>query len=182
MENHPPRSPPIHSPQRRTSPPRHMRESQSSFPSQASGKPTRGSIGSRTSRDAPDYKHIRKDSQLTSESATNSVHNPNPRSKIKGSSEAHVQSSSTKPEWSQKAIPPPSTFMGNDGFHAKKPGRDKSSYGCGKFWSSQNSRGDSLSRCPPTTPILLPENRYCFRCKIVKPYRTHHCRICGTVG
>jgi hypothetical protein len=35
-------------------------------------------------------------------------------------------------------------------------------------------------RLPPTTPVLLPEWRYCKTCEIVKPYRTHHCRACGT--
>ncbi|KAI0043421.1 zf-DHHC-domain-containing protein [Auriscalpium vulgare] len=35
-------------------------------------------------------------------------------------------------------------------------------------------------RNPPTVPILLPEHRYCRRCQIVKPPRTHHCRSCGT--
>ncbi|KII83651.1 hypothetical protein PLICRDRAFT_47131 [Plicaturopsis crispa FD-325 SS-3] len=37
-----------------------------------------------------------------------------------------------------------------------------------------------MSRRPPTTPVLLPEYRYCPHCEIVKPYRTHHCRACGT--
>ncbi|KAF8130173.1 DHHC palmitoyltransferase-domain-containing protein [Boletus edulis] len=35
-------------------------------------------------------------------------------------------------------------------------------------------------RRPTTTPVLLPEYRYCNRCQIVKPSRTHHCRSCGT--
>ncbi|KAJ7574053.1 DHHC palmitoyltransferase-domain-containing protein [Mycena floridula] len=38
----------------------------------------------------------------------------------------------------------------------------------------------AYSRGPPTTPVLLPEHRYCARDEIVKPYRSHHCRICGT--
>lgn len=38
------------------------------------------------------------------------------------------------------------------------------------------------SRRPTTTPVLLPEYRYCSRCQIVKPSRTHHCRACGTVS
>ncbi|KAF8841075.1 zf-DHHC-domain-containing protein [Paxillus ammoniavirescens] len=37
-----------------------------------------------------------------------------------------------------------------------------------------------FSRRPPTTPVLLPEYRYCSKCKIVKPPRAHHCRACGT--
>jgi palmitoyltransferase len=36
------------------------------------------------------------------------------------------------------------------------------------------------SRMPPTTPILLPEHRYCYRDGFVKPPRAHHCRACGT--
>ncbi|KAJ7196703.1 hypothetical protein GGX14DRAFT_574773 [Mycena pura] len=35
-------------------------------------------------------------------------------------------------------------------------------------------------RFPPTTAPLLPPNRWCSRCTIVKPYRAHHCRVCGT--
>lgn len=43
---------------------------------------------------------------------------------------------------------------------------------------------DSLNvfRNPPTTPSLLPAYRHCHFDKIVKPYRTHHCRACGTVS
>ncbi|KIY48570.1 zf-DHHC-domain-containing protein [Fistulina hepatica ATCC 64428] len=37
-----------------------------------------------------------------------------------------------------------------------------------------------ISRIPPSVPVLRPEHRYCNKCKIVKPYRTHHCRACGT--
>ncbi|KAJ7123716.1 hypothetical protein C8R44DRAFT_980967 [Mycena epipterygia] len=35
-------------------------------------------------------------------------------------------------------------------------------------------------RFPPTTAPLLPLYRWCARCAIVKPYRAHHCRVCGT--
>jgi palmitoyltransferase len=38
-----------------------------------------------------------------------------------------------------------------------------------------------VERRPWTTPILRPEHRYCGLDEIVKPYRTHHCRACGTV-
>jgi len=37
-----------------------------------------------------------------------------------------------------------------------------------------------FARTPPTTPILLPEHRYCYRDGIIKPFRAHHCRACGT--
>ncbi|EJD04892.1 zf-DHHC-domain-containing protein [Fomitiporia mediterranea MF3/22] len=36
------------------------------------------------------------------------------------------------------------------------------------------------SRRPPTYPSLLPEYQYCHKDGLVKPMRTHHCRICGT--
>ncbi|KAF8550647.1 zf-DHHC-domain-containing protein [Imleria badia] len=38
----------------------------------------------------------------------------------------------------------------------------------------------TFMRRPTTTPVLLPEYRYCNRCQIVKPSRAHHCRACGT--
>lgn len=38
-----------------------------------------------------------------------------------------------------------------------------------------------LLRIPHQTPVLLPEKLYCWRDEFVKPPRTHHCRICGTV-
>jgi len=37
-----------------------------------------------------------------------------------------------------------------------------------------------VARQPPNSPILRPEYRYCGRDEIVKPFRAHHCRICGT--
>ena len=43
------------------------------------------------------------------------------------------------------------------------------------------ARPPMFSRRPTTTPVLLPEYRYCSRCQIVKPSRAHHCRACGTV-
>ncbi|KAJ3997730.1 zf-DHHC-domain-containing protein [Lentinula boryana] len=38
----------------------------------------------------------------------------------------------------------------------------------------------NVVRRPPTTPVLAPEYRYCSRCLLLKPYRAHHCRACGT--
>ncbi|KIY68821.1 zf-DHHC-domain-containing protein [Cylindrobasidium torrendii FP15055 ss-10] len=38
----------------------------------------------------------------------------------------------------------------------------------------------NVTRRPPITPVLLPEYRYCSKDEIIKPYRAHHCRICGT--
>lgn len=39
-----------------------------------------------------------------------------------------------------------------------------------------------LHRLPPTTPVLQPLHRFCLTDGLVKPYRTHHCRSCGTVS
>src|SRR5258708_2943635 len=38
-----------------------------------------------------------------------------------------------------------------------------------------------LSRHPPSHPALSPEYRYCRKDEIIKPPRTHHSRISGTV-
>ncbi|PPQ80332.1 hypothetical protein CVT25_003615 [Psilocybe cyanescens] len=38
----------------------------------------------------------------------------------------------------------------------------------------------NVTRKPPTSAVLQPVHRYCTVDGIVKPYRTHHCRICGT--
>ncbi|KAF9054095.1 DHHC palmitoyltransferase-domain-containing protein [Panaeolus papilionaceus] len=38
----------------------------------------------------------------------------------------------------------------------------------------------NVVRRPPMLPYLLPAHRYCDRDFIVKPYRAHHCRACGT--
>ncbi|KAF7300383.1 Palmitoyltransferase [Mycena chlorophos] len=47
------------------------------------------------------------------------------------------------------------------------------------FEIPQNRRAPR-GRMPPTTAVLHPANRWCSKCEIVKPYRAHHCRICGT--
>lgn len=39
---------------------------------------------------------------------------------------------------------------------------------------------ESTSRQPPRHPTLAVEYRYCTRDEILKPYRTHHCRVCAT--
>lgn len=38
-----------------------------------------------------------------------------------------------------------------------------------------------FTRRPPKVPLLKPEYRYCYKDEIVKPFRAHHCRACGTV-
>lgn len=45
----------------------------------------------------------------------------------------------------------------------------------------QRAASKRVTRRPPTTPVLAPEYRYCSRCLLLKPYRAHHCRVCGTV-
>lgn len=47
---------------------------------------------------------------------------------------------------------------------------------------TQGKTRPRVARRPRTTPVLLPEHRYCAKDEIVKPYRTHHCRSCGTVS
>ncbi|KAJ7258059.1 DHHC palmitoyltransferase-domain-containing protein [Mycena haematopus] len=43
-----------------------------------------------------------------------------------------------------------------------------------------SGNGARLPARARTTAPLLPPNRYCARCEIVKPHRAHHCRVCGT--
>ena len=40
----------------------------------------------------------------------------------------------------------------------------------------------NITRRPPTTAVLQPVHRYCNTDEILKPYRAHHCRVCGTVS
>ncbi|KAJ1308084.1 hypothetical protein OPQ81_002148 [Rhizoctonia solani] len=37
-----------------------------------------------------------------------------------------------------------------------------------------------VNRNPPQTPVLAAEYRYCARDRLMKPMRTHHCRLCAT--
>ena len=39
---------------------------------------------------------------------------------------------------------------------------------------------DLPQRRPSPVPVLLPYYRWCTRCEVIKPYRAHHCRHCGT--
>jgi len=39
-----------------------------------------------------------------------------------------------------------------------------------------------VHRRPPTAAVLQPIHRFCTHDEIVKPYRAHHCRVCGTVS
>ncbi|KAG7087782.1 hypothetical protein E1B28_013723 [Marasmius oreades] len=44
----------------------------------------------------------------------------------------------------------------------------------------KRAESKNVYRRPSNTPQLLPEFRYCQKDGFVKPYRTHHCRACGT--
>jgi palmitoyltransferase len=50
--------------------------------------------------------------------------------------------------------------------------------------AARSNRLDELNvyRKPSSTPVLEPVFRYCERDALVKPYRAHHCRACGTVS
>ncbi|KAF8263132.1 DHHC palmitoyltransferase-domain-containing protein [Lactarius quietus] len=52
--------------------------------------------------------------------------------------------------------------------------------GVGKAKRGKLLQTPTQSRAPPRLPSLREEHRYCRRCAIVKPPRTHHCRACGT--
>ncbi|KAJ7819239.1 DHHC palmitoyltransferase-domain-containing protein [Mycena leptocephala] len=79
------------------------------------------------------------------------------------------------------------TSMPNGSGHAPAPPRRKSSRGSrGRRREDRDRDGGRdrdgripRGRFPPTAP-LLPPHRWCSRCSIVKPYRAHHCRTCGT--
>lgn len=49
-------------------------------------------------------------------------------------------------------------------------------------YNSQSLTTVNIQRKPNANPVLAPEYRYCWRDEIIKPPRTHHCRICGTVS
>ncbi|KAJ7896926.1 zf-DHHC-domain-containing protein [Mycena leptocephala] len=79
------------------------------------------------------------------------------------------------------------TSMPNGNGHAPAPPRRKSSRGSrGRRREDRDRDGGRdrdgripRGRFPPTAP-LLPPHRWCSCCSIVKPYRAHHCRTCGT--
>jgi len=144
-------------------------EFQSSWSSRASERsPSKGtSMGNpHDSHSHRDTGHNRQGSQTSTNHPAGSIH------AIRSSEEARA---STNPDMTRIAANSlvPTTVSG----HA--PHRNKEYHESG---SARNPNPRELARCPPATPILLPEFRYCNRCKIVKPYRTHHCRSCGTVS
>ncbi|KAG9122964.1 palmitoyltransferase pfa5 [Ceratobasidium sp. 392] len=44
----------------------------------------------------------------------------------------------------------------------------------------KKKRPTHVVRIPPQTPVLAEEYRYCRRDQLLKPMRTHHCRLCAT--
>lgn len=48
-------------------------------------------------------------------------------------------------------------------------------------WSQGKKLRIHIDRWPSMVLILLPGHRYCGLDRIVKPYRVHYCRTCGTV-
>ncbi|KAJ7896931.1 hypothetical protein B0H13DRAFT_2338029 [Mycena leptocephala] len=70
-------------------------------------------------------------------------------------------------------VPPPPRRKSSRGSRGRR--RDERDRDGGRDREGRIPRG----RFPPTAP-LLPPHRWCSRCSIVKPYRAHHCRTCGT--
>ncbi|KAG8721004.1 palmitoyltransferase pfa5 [Ceratobasidium sp. 395] len=52
--------------------------------------------------------------------------------------------------------------------------------GSGVTKEGKKKRPTHVVRIPPQTPVLAEEYRYCRRDQLLKPMRTHHCRICAT--
>ena len=69
----------------------------------------------------------------------------------------------------------------NDSFQ-RVNGRHVPSRGAMSAQSEDDLPPPLYSRRPPTAPVLDDEYRYCLRDELIKPYRTHHCRTCGTVS
>lgn len=123
-----------------------------------------------------DTRHNRRGSQASTS------HPPGSANVIKPPEEARARDTSTNLEMTRvngNSLQPASV-SGNAPSRNKEHSDNATTYDHGENGSARNKM-KVPARNPPTTPILLPENRYCGRCKIVKPCRTHHCRSCGTV-
>ncbi|KAI6101770.1 DHHC palmitoyltransferase-domain-containing protein [Pisolithus croceorrhizus] len=119
----------------------------------------------------PNAGHHRGSSQATNHSMPS--HHITNTNAIRSPEEARVRDVLVNPEapYVPDSIALPPIHAGSTRSRRREPN------GVG---SGQSRNVNGISRRPPATPILLPENRYCSRCKIVKPYRAHHCRACGT--
>ena len=83
---------------------------------------------------------------------------------------AAMRSTASPPNMTDPAMGGPNGFTANANPYESAGG------------SKPNDGNTHLLRIPPQTPVLLPEHRYCWRDEFIKPYRTHHCRLCGTVS
>lgn len=72
---------------------------------------------------------------------------------------------------------PGSAAVGPAASNSRSRGRTKRE----EEWARRRMEANVMRR-PPTTPSLLSAHRYCPRDEVVKPYRSHHCRNCGTVS
>ncbi|KAG8742383.1 palmitoyltransferase pfa5 [Ceratobasidium sp. 414] len=69
--------------------------------------------------------------------------------------------------------------------HGSRPAPQQSTEGpseptATKDGKKKQKRPTHISRVPPQTPFLAEEFRYCLRDQLLKPMRTHHCRLCAT--
>lgn len=53
---------------------------------------------------------------------------------------------------------------------------------CDRQQRNEKEKKITVRRRPSSLPVLHPAHRYCYHDQIVKPYRAHHCRNCGTVS
>jgi len=69
--------------------------------------------------------------------------------------------------------------------HGSRPGPQRSIEGPSKPAAAEDEKKKQkrpihINHVPPQTPVLAEEFRYCLRDRLLKPMRTHHCRICAT--
>ncbi|KII90880.1 hypothetical protein PLICRDRAFT_39484 [Plicaturopsis crispa FD-325 SS-3] len=106
--------------------------------------------------------------RVSSDTASTSTH--------VGGDAAETASQSPSPLPEQKDAPPPSDADDNDVPATSTP----ESAPTPEPTIAPTLSPPSTAPPPPTAPTLLPSHRYCAHCEIVKPYRAHHCRACGT--
>ncbi|KAH8988336.1 zf-DHHC-domain-containing protein [Lactarius akahatsu] len=89
----------------------------------------------------------------------------------RGSSTLHSQPPSTLPSTENSART--GSYANSRLPQSEKPREDSQR-------PQRDQETPAQGREPPSLPSLREENRYCRRCAIIKPPRTHHCRACGT--
>ncbi|KAG5650899.1 hypothetical protein H0H81_010597 [Sphagnurus paluster] len=97
---------------------------------------------------------------------------------IAGPSYENLRSSGPRPTPDFPPFQMPANTNGNNHGHANFDCLSEPAPGAAAI--QEKSLGDGISRRPSLKPVLRPEQRYCPYNEIVKPYRTHHCRTCGT--